>query len=94
VASVTYRYAATEAFWEAFYKLPDSQKESVRAAWKIFKPDPFDPRLRTHKIHRLTAIMRRTVHAVVIEGDLRAVFYIEGNTVVTFGIGSHAVYRQ
>jgi len=94
VAGVKYRFAATESFWEAFYALPAPQKESARAAWLIFKEDPFDPRLRTHKIHRLSAIMRKTVFALVIEGDLRAVFYIEGGAVISFNIGSHAVYRQ
>jgi len=31
---------------------------------------------------------------MVIEGDLRSVFYIENGTVISFKIGSHAVYRQ
>lgn len=88
-----YSYAATDTFWKAFYSLPSKQKESTRDAWTIFRQDPFDPRLRTHKIHRLSAIMGKTVHAVVIEGDLRAVFYTEGGTVITFNIGSHSVYR-
>ena len=55
-------FLATVAFWQAFYALPDSQKESTRAAWVFFKGDPFDPRSQTHKIHRLSAIMRKTVH--------------------------------
>jgi hypothetical protein len=38
--------------------------------------------------------MRQTVFALVIEGDLRAVFYIEGGAVISFNIGSHVVYRQ
>ncbi len=88
-----YRFHATEGFWENFYRLLPAQKESVRRAWQIFKVDPFDSRLRTHKIHRLSAIMKRTVYAVEIEGDLRAVFYTEGETVISFNIGSHAIYR-
>jgi len=90
---VKYSYAATETFWKAFYALPSGQKESVRAAWEIFRENPFHSRLRTHKIHRLSAIMGKTVHSVVIEGDLRAVFFIEGGTVTTFNIGNHSVYR-
>jgi hypothetical protein len=46
---------------------PRGQKEAARTAWKIFKADPFDSRLRTHKIHRLSALMGRTVYAVAIE---------------------------
>jgi hypothetical protein len=87
-----YRYQASETFWDNFYSLSAPQKESAPTAWQIFKQDPFDPRLRTHKIHRLSAIMRRTVYAVIVEGDLRVVFYIENDTVVSFNIGTHAIY--
>jgi hypothetical protein len=89
---MNYRFQATRAFWRNFYQLPAAQKQSTRKAWQIFKLDPFDPRLRTHKIHRLSGIMRRTVYAVAVEGDLRVVFYVEGDLVVSFNIGSHAVY--
>ena len=89
---MNYRYRATETFWENFYRLAPSQKESTRRAWELFKQDPFNPSLRPHKIHRLSDIMKRTVHAVVIEGDLRVVFYIEADTIVSFNIGSHAIY--
>ena len=89
-----YRYQATETFWASFYRLSDSQKESTRRAWQIFKLDPFDPRLRTHKIHGLSAHYGRTIYAVEIESDLRAVFYIEGDRVITVDIGTHDIYRR
>ncbi len=63
-----YRDRATKRFWRNFYALRSAQKESARNAWKSFKIDPFDSRLRTHKVHRLSGIMKKTVHAVVIEG--------------------------
>ncbi len=94
MGKVDYDYRPTETFWENFYRLQPAQKEAVRAAWKIFRMNPFDPRLRTHKINRLSAIMGKTVYAVVIEGDLRAVFYLEGNRVITFNIGTHDIYRR
>ena len=50
---MNYRYRATETFWENFYRLDPSQKESTRRAWELFKQDPFNPRLRPHKIPRL-----------------------------------------
>lgn len=56
-----YRYRAVERFWTSFYRLSPDQKESVRKAWKIFKEDPFDPRLRAHKIQSLSAHYRRTI---------------------------------
>ena len=90
---MSFRYKATQRYWEKFYALPPGQKESARRAWKIFKENPFDPRLRPHKIHKLSALFGRTIHAVEVEGDLRVVFYVEGDLVVTVDIGSHDVYR-
>ena len=90
---MAYRYQATEKFWTGFYGLSDSQKESVRRAWTIFKQDPFDARLGTHKIHRLSAHYSKTIYSVVIERDLRVLFYIEGDIVKTLVIGTHDLYR-
>ena len=89
-----YRFKPTQQFWESFYALSSSQKESTRRAWKIFKENPFDPRLRSHKIHKLSARYGRTIYAAEIEADLRATFYLEGDLVVTVDIGSHDIYRE
>lgn len=86
-------YRATERFWTSFYRLSSEQKESVRNVWKIFKEDPFHPRLRTHKIQRLSAHYGRTIYAVEIEGDLRSLFYLDGDTVVSLLVGNHDIYR-
>lgn len=88
-----YRYTATPRFWRNFRKLTENQRQSAKQAWRIFKQNPFDPRLRTHRINALSSLMGRTVHAVVVEGDLRVVFYVDGSTVVCFNIGSHDIYR-
>ena len=88
-----YRYRATERFWTSFYQLSPAQKESARRAWGIFKEDPFDPRLRAHKIQRLSARYGRTIYAVEIEGDLRLTFYVDGPTVVSLIIGTHDIYK-
>ncbi len=88
-----YRYRAVERFWSSFHRLHSDQKESVRKAWKIFKEDPFDPRLRTHKIQRLSAHYGRTIYAVEIEGDLRSLFYLDGENVVSLVVGTHDIYK-
>ncbi len=88
-----YRYVVAEPFWKIFYNLLPSQKESTRETWKIFKENPFDPRLRTHKIHSLSSKLKRTIYAVEIEKNLRAIFYVEGDLVVTLDIGTHDVYK-
>ena len=88
-----YRFKPTETFWESFYDLTSGQKESARRAWKIFKQNPFDPRLRTHKIHRLSAHYGRTIYAVEIETNLRALFFVDADLVVTVDIGTHEIYK-
>jgi len=49
--------------------------------------------LRPHKIHKLSALYGTTIYAVEIEGDLRVVFYIEGDCVITVDIGTHDIYK-
>lgn len=88
-----YRFRATEKFWTRFYRLSPDQKSSCRKAWQIFKENPFDPRLRSHKIERLSAQYGRTIYAAVIENDLRLLFYLEGQTVTSLIIGTHEIYE-
>jgi mRNA-degrading endonuclease YafQ of YafQ-DinJ toxin-antitoxin module len=90
---MNYKFKPTERFWQSFYELSPSQKNSTRQAWQVFKQNPFDPRLRSHKIHRLSARYGKTIYAADIEGDLRAVFFIEGDFVVTVDIGTHDIYK-
>ncbi len=90
---MNYKFKPTEQFWKSFYTLNSAQKESTRRAWLIFKSNPFDFRLRTHKIHRLSAHYGRIIYAVEIEGDLRAVFFIKDDCVITVDIGTHDIYK-
>lgn len=89
-----YTFKTTPAFRTALRKLTPRQKASARTAFGIFKDNPFDARLRTHKIHGLSAKLRRTIYSISIESDLRAIFYIEGDVVVSLDIGDHAIYRN
>ena len=89
-----YRYRAVERFWTSFYRLHPDQKDSVRRAWRIFREDPFDPRLRPHKIQRLSSHYQRTIYAVEIEADLRCVFYVDGDSIVSLAVGTHDIYKS
>lgn len=89
---MNYRYRAVERFWKSFYRLSDSQKESVRRAWSVFKTDPFHPSLDTHEIHALSARARHTIYSVVIEADLRVIFRIDDDWVTTLDVGTHRIY--
>ncbi len=88
------KFRASETFWKHFYELSSDRKESVRRAWKTFQENPFDSRLRAHKIHRLSAALGQTVYAAEIEADLRVIFYLDGDIVRTVDIGSHDIYKS
>ncbi len=88
-----YRYRTAERFWTSFYRLDADQKAAARKAWLIFKENPFDPRLRPHKIQRLSALYGRTIHAVEAGSDLCVVFFIEGDLVWSVDIGTHDIYK-
>ncbi len=90
---MTYRFQATRTFWRAHGKLTAHQQQSTRAAFLLFRRDPFHPRLRPHKIQKLSARYGRVIYAVEIEANLRAVFYTDGDLIVTLDIGSHEIYR-
>jgi hypothetical protein len=89
-----YRYRAVEKFWTSFYRLTPPQKESCRKAWLIFKENPFDSRLRPHKIQRLSARYGRTIYSATIEDNLRLLFYTEGEIVISLIVGRHEIYED
>lgn len=86
-------FKATRTFWRNYSRLPNDLKSAAREAWLTFRQDPFHPSLRAHKIAALSTRANKTVYSVRIAPDLRVVFYVDGNTVVTLDIGNHDVYR-
>ena len=50
-----YRFKTVPSFRRASRGLRPDQKAAAKKAFAIFKQNPFDPRLRPHKIHRLSA---------------------------------------
>jgi hypothetical protein len=59
---VKYRFRATRAFWRSFAKLSAREQQRAREMFSIFKDDPFHPRLRSHRIHNLSARYGRTIY--------------------------------
>jgi len=53
---MNYRFRAAKTFWRSWSSLSEIQQRAARQAFPIFKANPFDARLRTHKIHRLYAL--------------------------------------
>jgi mRNA-degrading endonuclease YafQ of YafQ-DinJ toxin-antitoxin module len=91
---VTYRFKTTPAFRKALARLSSEQKDSAKRVFALFKQNPFDPRLRTHKIHHLSSLYKKTIYAVRVEDDLRSIFYLDGENVVSVDIGTHTIYRS
>jgi len=90
---VSYEFRAVPEYWKNFYALPNRQKDLVREKWEKFKLNPFDPSLGTHTIYGLSARAKHTIYSVVIEGNLRVLFRIDGNMVTTLNVGTHDLYR-
>jgi hypothetical protein len=86
-------FKVTPRFWKNFKKLTPQQRERAREKYKLFKVDPFDSRLGTHQIERLSSLIKKTVWAVEIESNLRALFIKEGEIVTTLDIGTHDIYK-
>lgn len=89
----TPKIRAVPEFFDALNALTEVQRAAADKMLPIFEKDPFDPRLKTHVIHKLTARFKRTVWAVCIAGDLRAVFYIKDGEVWSVDIGTHDIYK-
>lgn len=90
---MSYRFRAAKSFWRSWSRLSADQQQAARQAFALFKQNPFDPCLRAHKIHRLSAHFGRTIYAVNIDADLRAAFYVDGETVWSVSIGTHDIYK-
>ena len=93
MAAVEYVFKRTHQFKKAFDNLSPEDQKSAKEAFKKFKINPFDPTLKTHKINRLTALRKTTVYSVVIEGNLRSVFIMAGNVIISEDIGTHDIYK-
>jgi len=91
---MNYRFRAAKSFWRSWSRLSEVQRRAAPQVLPIFKANPFDPRLRAHKIHRLSAQYGRAIYALDIAGDLRATLYVEGETVWSVSIGTHDLYKE
>jgi addiction module RelE/StbE family toxin len=77
----------TKGFIKQFTKLRPVQKDRFYERLQIFKQNPHDRRLRDHALKGKFEGYR----SIDIEGDLRALYYIESDRIVIFAfIGSHS----
>lgn len=80
----------TKKFVSDFKKLPKKIRQSAVAKEKIFKKNPFDPKLKTHK---LTGKLKGNL-AFSINYSYRIIFVLENKNEAWFlAIGTHSIYR-
>ena len=84
-----------DSFDKAFSDLKEDQRKLAKKTYNsVFKHNPFDEKLRSHKIHKLSSRYKKTIFGAVLDGNLRIAFYKAGpNTVVSVDIGTHDIYK-
>ena len=81
------RIEFTRSFEKQFKKLKPSQKERFYDRLHIFEQDPYARGLRNHALKGKYVGYR----SIDIAGDLRALYYIDGEKIVIFAfIGGHS----
>ena len=77
-------------FVKSYKKLPIEVKLVAEKKEAIFRQNPFDPRLKTHKLKGELS----EFYSFSITYHFRIVFHFESDNVIIFDtIGTHAVYK-
>ena len=77
-------------FFKALKKFPKTQLKFLAQKEKIFLEDPFNPRLKTHKLKGKML----GFYSFSISYHWRIVFHFENKDAVVFDtVGTHAVYK-
>jgi len=80
----------TSIFLKQLTKIPARFKEEFDKQEKIFKIDPFDARLKTHKLKGKL----KDYWAFSISRSHRIIFeFIKKDTVLFYKIGTHGIYK-
>jgi hypothetical protein len=77
----------TARFRKAFAALPEPVQRRAREAYRLFRQDPTDPRLRFKRVHAT-----REIFSVRVGLGYRALAVRNGDAVIWFWIGTHAEY--
>lgn len=77
-------------FDKNYKRLPKELKERAKSKEKIFRKDPFDPRLKTHKLSG----KEKECWAFWIDYHYRIKFiFLDGDEVLFLDIGTHEIYK-
>lgn len=80
----------SDKFAKAYKKLPNKIKDLAEEREEIFRQDPFDSKLKTHKLKgRL-----KTFYSFSVNYSYRIVFHFKSENEIIFDvIGTHEVYK-
>ena len=82
--------SVTPHFEKNYRKLPKHVKEKAKAKESIFRKNPFDPRLKTHKLLG----KEKEVWSFWIDYSYRIKFiFLTDEKVLFLDVGSHEIYR-
>ena len=77
-------------FQKGYKKLPVRTKELIEKKEKIFRNNPFDHRLKTHKLRGPLA----DFYAWSVNDQYRIIFeFIDGGIVRLYDVGTHDIYE-
>ncbi|MFH1392255.1 MAG: type II toxin-antitoxin system mRNA interferase toxin, RelE/StbE family [bacterium] len=78
-------------FDREYKKLPNKIKDIAEKQEKVFRKDPFDARLKTHKLHGKL----RDFYSFSIGYKYRIIFEFDDNksTIYFHAIGTHSIYQ-
>ena len=84
------KIAVTRRFERAYTKLPRAIKEKAKQHEIIFRANPFDPRLNTHKLHGKD----NEAWAFSIVRKFRIKFlFLASDSVLFLDVGTHDIYN-
>lgn len=76
-------------FAREYKKLPRRIQELAERREKMFRKNPFDPRLKTHKLHGELG----DFYSFSINYEYRIIFdFLDGETVRFYKVGTHNIY--
>jgi len=81
---------ASSKFKKSYKKLPNDVRVKAKKKEKIFRANPFDSRLDTHKLHG----KYKNYLAFTVVGQYRIMFaFVNSDTADFINIGTHEIYK-
>lgn len=76
-------------FRSSYQKLDSQIQKKAEKKEMIFRGNPFDPRLKTHKLHGKL----KRLWSFSVDKNYRVLFMFDGQDIIFLDIGDHDLYR-